>query len=58
MSLLILDYIFLVMLLGEFLYRTEFSYSKYLNYRLNFIIATLILLTLSLAFRLYVVPLF
>ena len=44
--------------LVNFYIEQNFHIQSILNYRLNFIIATLLLLTLSLAFRLYVVPLF
>ena len=44
--------------LVNFYIEQNFHIQSILNYRLNFMIAALIFLTLSLAFRLYVVPLF
>lgn len=51
-------YISCYVTLVNFYIEQNFHIQSILNYRLNFIIATLIILTLSLAFRLYVVPLF
>ena len=44
--------------LVNFYIEQNFNIKSILNYRLNFIIASLIVLTCSLAFRLYIVPLF
>lgn len=44
--------------LVNFYIEQNFNIKSILNYRLNFIIAALITLTISLAFRLYIVPLF
>lgn len=44
--------------LVNFYIEQNFNIKSILNYRLNFIIAVLIILTLSLAFRLYIIPLF
>lgn len=44
--------------LVNFYIEQNFNIKSILNYRLNFIIASLIVLTISLAFRLYIVPLF
>lgn len=44
--------------LVNFYIEQNFNIKSILNYRLNFVIAVLITLTISLAFRLYIVPLF
>lgn len=44
--------------LVNFYIEQNFNIKSILNYRLNFIIAVLIILTMSLAFRLYIIPLF